>query len=160
MQQYVSQYGPPPPTYPSAGPFPQYTEAFIPSFESIIIPATALEPKVEPVSAIETIFGPLTPVVATLLSVVAKIGGTLLSIAGVVIFGGIVTSVFCTFTPFCRMSFLETPVNQFKNGTAEALDNIGTQVTTERIRRAAEFVTAAIEKFEHLQKIAQVSKAY
>lgn len=156
----MSQYGPPPPTYPAAGPFPQYTEAFIPSFESIIIPATALEPKADPINSMDTIFGPLAPVIATLISVVAKIGGTLLSIAGVVIFGGIITSVFCSFTPFCRVSFLETPVNQLKNNTVETLENIGTQVTTDRIRRAAEFVTAAIEKFEHLQKIAQVSRAY
>ncbi|XP_063698164.1 uncharacterized protein LOC134829098 [Culicoides brevitarsis] len=156
VQQYVSQYSNGP-QYPSAGPYPTYTEALIPSFESIIIPATALETKEK---SHPGFFDGLVPVVRTLVSIVSKIGGTLLSIAGVVIFGGIITSFFCAFTPFCRISFLETPVQSLRNNTMEALDKVGTEITTERIRRAAEFVTAAIEKFENLQKLARVSKAY
>lgn len=156
VQQYVSQYSNGP-TYPAAGPYPTYTEALIPSFESIIIPANALESKQTDSTGFLTA---LAPVVRTLFTIVAKIGGTLLSIAGVVLFGGIITSFFCAFTPFCRISFLETPVQSLRNNTMEAIDKIGTEITTERIRRAAEFVTAAIEKFENLQKMARVSKAY
>uniref|UniRef100_A0A336KUE9 CSON015213 protein n=1 Tax=Culicoides sonorensis TaxID=179676 RepID=A0A336KUE9_CULSO len=159
VQQYVSQYSSGP-TYPAAGPYPTYTEALIPSFESIIIPATALETKQEPVSSFSGLLDALGPVIRTLFGIVSKIGGTLLSIAGVVIFGGLITSLFCAFTPFCRISFLETPVQALKNNTMEAIDKMGTEITTERIRRAAEFVTAAIEKFENLQKLARVSKAY
>lgn len=159
VQQYVSQYSNGP-TYPAAGPYPTYTEALIPSFENFIIPATALETRQSSPDSFNGMIDAIGPVIRTLISIVSKIGGTLLSIAGVVVFGGIITSVFCAFTPFCRISFLETPIQAVRNSTLEAIDKVGTELTTDRIRRAAEFVTAAIEKFENLQKLARVSKPY
>lgn len=74
--------------------------------------------------------------------------------------GTIITSIFCAFTPFCRVSFLELPLQSVRNGTADVIDKIGTEISTDRIRRAAEFVQAAVEKFENLQKMARVSRAY
>lgn len=154
VQQYIGQYGSP--VYSS---YPQYTEALIPTFENYLIPAVAVEAKKDQ-SLSEGIMVGLGPVISTLIKIFTKVGGTLLSIAGVVLLGGVITSIFCTFTPFCRVSFLETPLEQMRNNTRDALDKIGTEVTTERIKRAAEFVVAAIEKFENLQKVSRMSRAY
>lgn len=93
----------------------------------------------------------ILPFPGSIFSAVARIGSSILSSLGVILFGGAVTTLICTFTPFCTISFAALPFLRLKNNAKEITEKIGAEITPERVARAAEFMKTALEKYQKLQ---------
>lgn len=78
---------------------------------------------------------------------IIAIGNFLLNSFGTLAFAGAITSVLCTITPLCTISFGTLPF-----GFRQVLIEGGEVSTIQRVRRAAEVVSNALEKYEKLQK--------
>lgn len=75
--------------------------------------------------------------------------------AGAVVLGTVLTSLLCFFTPFCTLSFRNAKLIGSGVGETvqEVMNAVGEQVTAERVKRAAEFVQVAIDKFQQLNAV-------
>lgn len=90
----------------------------------------------------------------------AKWSAFIVSLFSLVAFGGIITTAICSFTPFCTISFAALPFAALRNSIASkhgenANAGLG---SIDRVRRAVDFVSSAIEKYEKLQQTATAQK--
>lgn len=69
---------------------------------------------------------------------------------GAVALGTLTTAILCFFTPFCTLSFRNAKLLGAGEATQEVITALGEQVTAERVKRAADFVKIAIDKFQTL----------
>lgn len=83
----------------------------------------------------------------------SKWSAFLVSVFSIVAFGGIVTTAICSLTPLCTISFASLPMAALR--VAAKQDGTG---SIDRVRRAVQFVSSAIEKFEKLQQTATPNK--
>lgn len=81
----------------------------------------------------------------------AKIIALLASAIGVVFFGGAVTSFVCAFTPLCTITFLGRPLALIKKETKDLVDKIGEEITADRVKRAADLLKLAYDKYNAMQ---------
>lgn len=81
-------------------------------------------------------------------------GTYLLGSIGVVLFGGAVTTAICTLTPLCTISFAALPFLGLRESltTKTIKESIANEITSDRVRRAAEFVRTALEKYNQIQE--------
>lgn len=83
-----------------------------------------------------------------IIQLIIAIGNFILNSFSTLAFAGVITSLLCAFTPLCTLSFAALPF-----GVRRALAaNITEGNTIHRVRRAAEIVSHALEKFEKIQK--------
>lgn len=179
IQQYVNAYGGPylPPSsafgYPNMqwgpyGPQSHIPIAYAPvqtEYEGILLPVPGPPPpppSPHSLSIHET--GPLTPpffsemiyfvkdlMPRSLIYMIARWSAFLISLFGLVAFGGVITTAICTFTPLCTISFAALPfAAALRTTIASKVDDNAS--TIERVRRATEFFNSAIQKYEHLQR--------
>lgn len=88
----------------------------------------------------------------------AKWSAFIVSIFSLVAFGGIMTTAICSFTSFCSITFASLPFAALRNSFASKKDENGNS-SIDRVRRAVQFVTSAIEKYDKLQQSASSRKA-
>lgn len=81
----------------------------------------------------------------SVISFIIAIGNFILNSFSTLAFAGAITSVLCSLTPICTISFGSL-------GFRQMLINGGEVTTLQRVRRAAEVVSNALEKYENLQK--------
>lgn len=81
----------------------------------------------------------------SVISFIIAIGNFILNSFSTLAFAGAITSVLCSLTPICTISFGSL-------GFRQMLYNGGEVTTLQRVRRAAEVVSNALEKYEKLQK--------
>uniref|UniRef100_A0A182LUY6 Uncharacterized protein n=1 Tax=Anopheles culicifacies TaxID=139723 RepID=A0A182LUY6_9DIPT len=156
VQQYVHSYtGHPYPATPyySGAPFePGTAFAAIPTggFEGFLIPATVEKDSPSLLTSMRT----LLPSARSLVTFVGRLVSVLVGSVGVLFFGTILTSLTCFFTPFCTLSFRNA---KFLTGTQETaqeiVQTVSEQVTPERVKRAAEFLYTAIDRFQRLNNV-------
>lgn len=180
VQQYVNPWGGPyyPPNYSNLpipwSPYgqPQYGPiAFAPvqTEYGILVPDVPSHPIPPHNHGAE---GPLPPVVPppggpgdliemvkdlvprSLVFLLAKWSAFIVSLFSLITFGGIITTAICSFTPFCTISFAALPFAALRTTIATTKDAIeGGSI--DRVRRAVQFVSSAIEKYEKLQETVQ-----
>lgn len=94
------------------------------------------------------------PYPRTLMSMLMRSGTYLLSSIGVLLFGGAATTAICTFTPLCTITFAALPFLGLRESlTSKTIkESIASEITSERVRRAAEFVRTALEKYNQIQE--------
>ncbi|XP_058450624.1 uncharacterized protein LOC131430029 [Malaya genurostris] len=160
VQQYVHSYTGH--NYPvgssqvyGGSPYDSTAFATIPSkgFEGYLVP-------VAPIAERRTIFDSFRSVIPSARSVASFIGqvvSLVLGSAGVVGLGTLLTAVLCFFTPFCTLSFRTARAFGLGDATQQVLTTIGEQVTADRVKRAAELVKVAIDKFQHLNQVVRDS---
>lgn len=100
------------------------------------------------------IFKSLLPHPKAFIGLIAKAGVLLFSAIGTVLVGGLVTALLCTFTSVCHISFANLPFLKLKETAKEISTTLGQEITPDRVKRAAEFVKNAIEKYSQLQELA------
>ncbi|XP_052890357.1 uncharacterized protein LOC128298627 [Anopheles moucheti] len=156
VQQYVHSYtGHPYPATPYFGgaPFDGATAfAAIPTggFEGFLIPATVEKDAPSLLSSMRT----LLPSARSLVTFVGRLVSVLVGSVGVLFFGTILTSLTCFFTPFCTLSFRNAKFLTGAQETAQEIaQTVGEQVTPERVKRAAEFLYTAIDRFQRLNNV-------
>ncbi|KFB53544.1 hypothetical protein ZHAS_00021775 [Anopheles sinensis] len=157
VQQYVHSYTghpyPANPTYYGPSPFDGATAfAAIPTggFEGFLIPA----PTEKDSPSLFTSMRTLLPSARSLVTFVGKLVSVLVGSVGVLLFGTILTSLTCFFTPFCTLSFRNAKFLTGAQETAQDLvQTVGEQVTPERVKRAAEFLYTAIDRFQRLNNV-------
>lgn len=88
------------------------------------------------------------------LQLIVTWGSFILNSISVMVFAGLITSAICSLTPICTISFGALPLSLQKQFTIGKMANAnGTDVSTiQRVRRAAEMFTNALDKYEKLQK--------
>lgn len=89
-----------------------------------------------------------------LLYFIVNWGSMVVNFFSVIMFGGLMTTAICTLTPICSITFASLPFavrNQFIGKSS----NQTTSNTLERVRRASELLSTALEKYEQLQKTYQ-----
>lgn len=74
----------------------------------------------------------------------------ILSSVSMMAVAAVITSAICSLTPICTLTFGAMPISFQRKFTA-AMNN-GSGTTMQRVRRAADMVSNAIEKYEKLQK--------
>ena len=137
VQQYVSQYG--------GG----YTGQ---ALEGFLIP-TLKQTEVVPITpSFIGFFKNFLPGPKILIAIFAKLVALAASAIGIVFFGGAITSFVCAFTPLCTITFLGTPLALLRKETKEMVEKIGAEVTPDRIKRAAEMLRMAYNKYHQIQK--------
>lgn len=85
------------------------------------------------------------------LAVIAKLAIVAMSTLGVIFAGGLVTSILCTFTPVCKLSFAGIPFLKLKDTAKQLTSTLESELTQERVKRAAELVRLALQKYNELQ---------
>ncbi|XP_065073037.1 uncharacterized protein LOC135697352 [Ochlerotatus camptorhynchus] len=157
VQKYVQSYNGH--NYQNAQGFVPYDPtayAAIPSqsFQAYLVPATPVEK-----SSLMNSFRTGMPTART----IAVFFGQLLSFVfgsiGAVALGTLTTAILCFFTPFCTLSFRNAKLLGASEATQEVITALGEQVTAERVKRAADFVKIAIDKFQTLNKEVRVATA-
>lgn len=94
----------------------------------------------------------LFPVVGKVfLGVIAKLAIVAMSTMGVVVAGGLVTALLCAFTPVCKLTFAGLPFLKLKDTAKQLTSTLETELTQERVKRAAELVRMALEKYNQFQ---------
>lgn len=135
VQQYVSQYG---------GGFAGQ------ALEGFLIP-TLKHTEIAPLApTFISLVKSLLPGPKLVLAIFAKIVALAASAIGIVFFGGAVTSFVCAFTPLCTITFFR-PLALLRQETKELVDKIGAEVTTDRIKRAADLFKLAYDKYSQMQ---------
>ena len=86
-----------------------------------------------------------------LFAVLAKCVALVGSAIGVVLFGGAITTFVCSFTPLCSITFLGRPLALLRSQTSELVEKIGEEVTAERVKRAADLLRMAIDKYQNIK---------
>lgn len=92
----------------------------------------------------------------SLVFLLAKWSAFIVSLFSLVAFGGIITTAICSFTPLCTISFAALPFAALRNSIVSTQDGNG---SIDRVRRAAQFVSSAIEKYEKLQQAVSTRKS-
>lgn len=89
-----------------------------------------------------------------MLQLIVTWGSFILNSISVMVFAGLITSAICSLTPICTISFGVLPLSLQKQFTIGKMASAnGTDVSTiQRVRRAAEMFTNALDKYEKLQK--------
>lgn len=155
VQQYVSSYGGPyPPNYaaggiPYGGPggYPNPAGFAIQTgYEGFLVPS--IPPPPPPGPGFFEFFAQILPFPRTMSSMFMKSGSYLLSALVTLLMGGLATTAICTMTPLCSITFAALPLIGLR-GTVE---KVGAELTTDRVKRAAEFVKTALEKYQKMQK--------
>ncbi|GAB0088257.1 hypothetical protein DMENIID0001_026510 [Sergentomyia squamirostris] len=78
---------------------------------------------------------------------------------GYVLAGGGVTAFFCAVTPFCRLTFLGLPFLRSAKDTAKSVTTaLANEITEERVKRAAELIKMALEKYQDMQNDEEADK--
>ncbi|XP_037030738.1 uncharacterized protein LOC119070489 [Bradysia coprophila] len=163
VQQYVSSYGGPYAPGVNAVGYPIYGGGYGPSgfgvqtgFEGYYVPSGVPipPPPPPPGPAIWDLFRNNLPYPRTMLSMLMRSGTYLLSSIGVVLFGGAVTTAICTFTPLCTISFAALPLLGLREtlNSKTIKESIASEITSDRVRRAAEFLRTALEKYNQIQE--------
>ncbi|KAJ6638892.1 hypothetical protein Bhyg_11630 [Pseudolycoriella hygida] len=100
------------------------------------------------------IFRNTLPYPRTIMSMLMRSGTYLLSSIGVILFGGAVTTAICTLTPLCTITFAALPFLGLRETlTSKTIkESIANEITSDRVRRAAEFVRTALEKYNQIQE--------
>ncbi|XP_021694427.1 uncharacterized protein LOC110674691 [Aedes aegypti] len=133
-------------------PYEPAAYATIPSsqpFQAYLVPATPVEKSTLSNSV-------RMPTARTLLGILGQLVSLVFGSVGAVALGTLLTSILCFVTPFCTLSFrsakgLDSAVRVGET-TKEVISALGEQVTADRVKRAADFVKVAIDKFQHLNK--------
>lgn len=165
INQYVNQQGGPyfPPNTPMQwnpfmqppyGPMP-YPYGFAP-FQTeygVFVPEVPPPPPLIPVSPspvgdLIEILKDLVP--RSIFFLLAKLSALIVSLFSIGAFGGLITTVICTFTPLCTISFL--PALALRNSLKQ---NQTVSSNIERVGRAVQLFSSAIEKYDQLQQTAK-----
>lgn len=159
VQQYVSSYGGPyapgpnavgyPAAYP--GPYGPGGFALQTGYEGYLFPQVPAPPPPPP--GLLDIFRSTLPYSTTVTSMLMRSGTYLLSSIGVILFGGAVTTAICSFTPLCTITFAALPFLGLRESltTKTIKEAVANEITSDRVRRAAEFVRTALEKYNQIQ---------
>lgn len=160
IQQYLNNYGPypgyphqppPPPVGPVSYAAPLYPYAVRTGYEGFLVPdlRSSAEQQSTPSSdALSTALRSIFPRMVA--GWIAKLITLVISAVGLMFFGGAITSVFCSATSLCNKSFSDLP---FLRNVENVTKVIGEEVTVERVRRAAELLQSAIDKYEQFQAL-------
>lgn len=134
VQQYVAQYG--------TGYTGQALEGFlIPTYER----QADYEPQPVTVPTYMSVFRSLLPAPRLIITFLVRIVSYVASAVGVLFFGTLI----CAFTPICNPILLRS---NLAKETKQIVEQIGEEVTPERIKRAADFLSMAVEKYQRMQK--------
>lgn len=162
VQQYVSHYGGGPygaaPTYFGQNGDPSF--AVQTGYEGYLVPTYGGNPsggdafssfaKIAPVG-----YGfvkSLIPIMGKVFfGVIAKLAIVAVSTLGIIVAGGFVTSLLCAFTPVCKLTFAGLPFLKLKDTAKQLTSTLESELTQDRVKRAAEFVRMALEKYNELQ---------
>lgn len=139
QQQPQAQMTPPPPP-----PMPTQT------YSSYNTNTMSKSPIVDIVTVLRSVLPP------NLLYFIVNWGSMIVNFFSIIMFGGLMTTAICTLTPICSITFASIPFiarNQFIGKST----NQTTPNTLERVRRASELLSTALEKYEQLQKTYQPS---
>ena len=121
------------------------------AMEGFLVP-TYQETQLAPSSpSYVNIFKSFVPGSKIIVAVLAKIVAVIASAIGVVFFGGAVTSFICAFTPLCTLTFVGAPLSLLRKETKEIAEKIASEVTPERIKRAADLLQLAYDKYQKMQ---------
>lgn len=160
VQQYLSNYGPypgyphqPPPPPVGAVPYggPLYPYAVRTGYEGFLVPdirAPAEQQTPPPVDALTTILRGIFPRIVA--GWIAKLITLVISAVGLMFLGEALTTAFCSITSLCNKSFSDLP---FLRNVENVTKSIGEEGTVERVRRAAQLLQSAIDKYEQLQTL-------
>ncbi|XP_019555523.2 uncharacterized protein LOC109424793 [Aedes albopictus] len=118
-------------------------------FQAYLVPATPIE-KPTLMNSVRTGM----PTARTVLAFFGQIVSFVFGSIGAVALGTLLTSILCFVTPFCTLSFrsakgLDVGVGETAK---EVISTLGEQVTADRVKRAAEFVKVAVDKFQRLNQ--------
>lgn len=144
------------PIYPNPGGFSVqtgYEGYLVPSYPAPIIPPPVPGPYIGAGGGPFDYLRDIMPYPRTIFGAITKTGGWLLGAIGVVLFGGALTTGICTFTPLCTITFAALPFLALRDTAKKFSDVIDIDAdTVDRVRRAADFVQAALEKYNKLQE--------
>lgn len=87
----------------------------------------------------------------TFLTLLNRIVYTLFQTLGYILAGGSITAAVCALTPFCRLTFLGLPFLRMKESAKTITETIANEITEDRVKRAAELVKIALEKYQNMQ---------
>lgn len=164
VQQYVNSYGGPyapgghavgyPVPY-GGGYGPGAGLAFQSGYEGFLMPhIPQIPPPPPPGPGLMDIFRSSLPYSRTVTSMLMRSGTYLMNSIFVVLFGGAVTTAICTLTPLCTITFAALPFLGLRESlTSKTIkESIASEITSDRVRRAAEFVRTALEKYNQIQE--------
>lgn len=165
VQQYVNSYGGPyaPGGHAVGYPAPYggpggYGGGYGPGFavqtgyEGFLVPQ--IPPPPPPGPGFMDIFRSQLPYPRTVMSMLMRSGTYLMSSIFVVLVGGALTTAICTLTPLCTISFAALPFLGLRESlTSKTIkESIASEITSDRVRRAAEFVQTALNKYNQMQE--------
>lgn len=155
IQQYSNNYSPyygypnQPPTRAVTFGAPLYPYAVQTGYEGILVPS---DKKGEPgVHALSTVWTEIFP--GTVAGWIAKLITVVISAVGLMFFGGVVSTAFCSVTSLCYKSLSELP---FFRSMENVSKTVGEEVTVERVRRAAGILQSALDKYEQFQTLSDL----
>lgn len=164
VQQYVNHYGGPYPPHPQAyyGSNPDssfavqtgYEGYLVPSFPAIaseIAPGFSSFAKIAP-AGYGFVKSALPVIGKVLFAVIVKLAIVAASALGVVATGGLITALVCTFTPVCKLTFPGLPFVKLRESAKQITSALESEITQERVKRAAEFVKIALDKYNAMQQ--------
>ncbi|XP_055679566.1 uncharacterized protein LOC129787801 [Lutzomyia longipalpis] len=150
VQQYIAQHAGngvyPPVYYPhgdKSGGFTVQT-----GYEGYLVPAIPQKQQPSSMDYLRTLM-PSFPV--TFLAIARRVIYMLFQTLGYILAGGSITAAVCAVTPFCRLTFLGLPFLRMKESAKTITDTIANEITEERVKRAAELVKIALEKYQDMQ---------
>ncbi|XP_066582526.1 uncharacterized protein [Prorops nasuta] len=128
--------------------YPEYSQtgyAMQSGYEGYLVPTPATT------KSSSWFYTSLLPYTDTVLPYVTHLGNYVFNLFLLLLAGGALTALFCTFTPFCTISFLGLPFN--KNQVREQVAELArTYITPESMNAATILVTKAIDKYAALQR--------
>lgn len=142
---------PPPPSGPVTYGAPIYPYAVRTGYEGFLVPdirAPTEQQSLPSGDALSTVLRGIFPRMVA--GWIAKLITLVISAVGLMFFGGAITSAFCSITSLCHKSFSDLP---FLKNVENVTKVIGEEVTVERVRRAAELLQSAIDKYEQFQTL-------
>lgn len=164
--QFVSQYGGVPYPYPVMVPAQTQFEGYLVPIQmksqpppTLPSPPTAVQPyAIEPTNTLAP-KSPNADIVAVLRNILppsvlyflVNWGSIIMNSFSIIAFGGIMTTAICTLTPLCTISLGTLPFG-FRGEFAGKAGNANETNTLERVRRASEMLSSAIDTYEELQK--------
>lgn len=147
------------PGFPPGGPgFPPGGPGFPPvgpgafsvqsGYEGFLVPSIVAPPPPPP-----PLFSALRSILPrSLMSLFMRSGDYIVRSLSFLFFGGIFTTAVCSMTPLCTITFPLLALLRFPTSATTLLQKtLGTEITTDRVARAAEFVGTALMKYQQLQ---------
>ncbi|XP_055628877.1 uncharacterized protein LOC129770205 [Toxorhynchites rutilus septentrionalis] len=139
------------------------SQGFSPQFDTSpfnALPANAFDtyliPVEKPPASSPSLFASVRsvmPSARSLVNFLAELVSFVLGSLGTVALGTLLTAGLCFFTPFCTLTFRNGKLLGVAETTQEVFNALGDQVTADRVKRAAEFVKVAIDKFQQLNQV-------